>query len=294
MARSRPQLSRAGQRWVVPAFVFLCTLIGGGCSPFLANAPLPKHGAIEVAAAPREPDEFMRVVERAEVFYLAADRAGWALRDESGWKLIEALRRSGTFAIGWDAIINEQQPLLDEAPRTRVAAEDALSRITFLGSPLEREHGRELLRRTHLLGVAQLALRFPPQILEKLRRGEPLNGSEREVLPAGFKAPEASGESPADERTALVSSEFTAEAIVRRLQTHPGEKLLVFLNRNELEAAHGAPFFVAQKSNARQLVLESKQPSESRARLLTRINARSAARLFEIENRAPGAGSDNL
>ena len=269
-------------------------VLGAGCAPFAANPPLPQRAAIETAAAPREPDEFTKVVERADVFYLAADRAAWALREDSGWKLIDALRRGGAFAIGWDAIDTDQQRLLDEAPRTQVAGEDSISRLAFAGSASEREHGRELLRRTHLLGVAQIALRFPQQLSEKLRRGEPLNASERETLPTGFRAPANSDGSSTDSGAAMVRSEFVAEIIVRRLRAHPGEKLLIFIQRSELDAASGAPLFVAQKSNVRQLVLESKQPSKTRTRLLTRNDLPGVPRLFEIEDRAPRTRSDDL
>ncbi|MDQ6810146.1 MAG: hypothetical protein M3Z64_12100 [Verrucomicrobiota bacterium] len=287
----RSDFSRACLVRPARAALAVVAFVGGGCVLFNPNPPLPKHGVIETAATPRAPDEFAQVVERAEVFYVPADRTGWALRQESGWKLIEALRRTGSFAIGWGAIGSEQQPMLDELLRGGSGSAEGLSRVTFLGTQPERERSRELLRQTHVLGVSQLALHCPGEIVEKLRRRELLTPAERAAFPAGFAVPGSEHQPESDEpaRTIAFSSRFIAEKIVQRLGAHPGEKLLVFLDRAELENSNGVPFFVAQKSSVRQLVLESNQPSESRARLLTRNESGAAPHLLEVENRPPGS-----
>lgn len=266
------------------------TLLASGCAFFSANPPLPKGAAVETAAIPRASDEFAQVVARADVFYVPADRAAWALRQESGWKLIEALHRSGRFTIAWDIIGSDQQPLLESGTASGGIDEQTIARIAFVGSQAEREHLRQLLRETGRLGIAQLALRCPREIVEKLRRREALAATERETLPSGFTGP---GRQPPDGEAAL-NSQFIAERIVQRVRAHPEEKLLAFVERAELENENGVPILVAQKSGVRQLVLESKPVPETRTRLLTRNEHRITTRLLEIENGPPRSGGHDL
>ena len=214
------------------------TLVFGGCAFLAAHPPLPKHSAIETTAAPRDPDEFARVVARAEVFYVPADRAGWALRPEPGWSLIEALRQAGPFAIGWDAISSDQQPLLDRSGGEAVGTAARVAQVVLQGPENERENSRALVLQTNALGVRQVALRQPPSI----------------SLPA------AAGND---------GSRWIAERIVAQLRERAGEKLLVFLSREELDHPASVPALVAQRSNARQLILDSRPAADPRAPLLT-------------------------
>lgn len=264
-----------------------------GCALFNGNPPLPKHGVIETTGTPRALDEFTEVVERADVLYVPADRVPWVLRPESGWKLIEALQKNGAFAVAWDAIASDEQALLNDL-RSDGAVEQLTSQMAFEGPPNERQHCRELLRQTRALRISQLALRCPRELAAKLGRGQPLDATETAMLPTGFTAPGESERTTSDRTGAFISSQFMAEKIVRQLQAHSGEKLLVFLSRQELEEGHGVPFFVAQKTNARQLVLESKPPPQTRTRLLTRKENGTPPRFFEIEDGAPRSRGDDL
>ena len=243
------------------------------CALFNQNPPLPKRGTVETASTPRAADEFAEVVERAEVFYVAADQVRWATHPEPGWGLIEALRRKGAFALGWTAISSDQQRILDAPPANHRLSADPLSAIRFIGSTPEREHGRELMEQTRGRGVTHLALRCPAELAEKLRRGEFLSAPEREVLPTGYAQSVENNYavgSDGTERAAVLNSQWVAERIVDRLRSHASEKVLVFVAREELEnATHSVPALVAQKIGVRQLVLETKLPVESHARLLT-------------------------
>lgn len=268
-------------------------MLCSSCSFFPSTPPLPKRGVIETAAAPRAPDEFAEVVARADLFYVPTDRVAWALRRDSGWRLIEELRRVGLFAIGWESVAADEQSMLDDA---QVSPASSGSTMFVLGAPPERQHSLELMRQTRALGVAQLGLRCPRSLEEKMRRGDVLNAAERESLPTGFTTRPADSSAPTDRGTApsiratQLELQFVAEQIIQRLRAHPAEKLLVFLDRHELETTDGVPSLVAQKSNVRQLVLESKGQADPRARLLTGNQRDGPLRLLEIEDGTPGAG----
>ena len=71
-------------------------------------------------------------------------------------------------------------------------------------------------------------------------------------------------------RVELVRQEFIAEKIVRHFRSAPrGSKLVVFLAASDLRASDGVPFYVAQKTKARQLVLAADSAGNEQPRLLT-------------------------
>jgi hypothetical protein len=69
---------------------------------------------------------------------------------------------------------------------------------------------------------------------------------------------------------ALITEQYAAAEIAAYFRQHPGEKILVFLGREHLGLDHGVPYFVAQKTKARQLILNPKRHSPSGAGLLAR------------------------
>jgi hypothetical protein len=69
---------------------------------------------------------------------------------------------------------------------------------------------------------------------------------------------------------ALLIEQSAAAEIAAYFGQHRGEKILVFLAREHLGRDHGVPYFVAQKTRARQLILNPKRPKPSGAGLLAR------------------------
>lgn len=69
---------------------------------------------------------------------------------------------------------------------------------------------------------------------------------------------------------ALSADQFVADEIAAYLREHPSDKILVFLRRERLGMGQGVPYLVAQKTKARQLILNPRRRSDSGARLLAR------------------------
>src|SRR5205085_2856255 len=61
---------------------------------------------------------------------------------------------------------------------------------------------------------------------------------------------------------ALVTEQFAARKILEHFHQHPTGKILVFLRREHLGHDYGVPYFVAQKTKARQLILNPQRHSD--------------------------------
>ena len=66
----------------------------------------------------------------------------------------------------------------------------------------------------------------------------------------------------------LNADQLVADQIATYFREHHNDKTLVFLRRSRLAMDQGVPYLVAQKTKARQLILNPKKHSESRTRLL--------------------------
>ncbi len=67
---------------------------------------------------------------------------------------------------------------------------------------------------------------------------------------------------------ALSADQFVADSIATYFRQHRSDKVLVFLRRERLGTGEGVPHLVAQKTKARQLILNPRKRSDSGARLL--------------------------
>ena len=89
------------------------------------------------------------------------------------------------------------------------------------------------------------------------------DGSEVQIV-ALHGPPELANETP------VVRQQLAAERIASWFKDHRSEKMLVFLRREEVRGEYGVPYFVAQKTKARQLILNPRRHRESSAGLLAR------------------------
>jgi hypothetical protein len=202
------------------------------CSFFSRQPPLPRQAAIEPKNAGDE--KFSALVQSADIVYYPSESVTLRTRAQAAWKLLEALHRSGgSFALGWDSISGEQQVVLDEWANRSASNGSAMPRLHLDAVPGEEESCHAFLRVASKRGAHVLAL----------------------------------GRPSADIATQS-SEEFAAARIVDYFRQHRGEKILVFLRRTQLDRNHGVPHFVAQKTKARQLVLNPRPDSVPRARLL--------------------------
>jgi hypothetical protein len=77
------------------------------CSFFQPQPPLPRHAAVERGGSE---EEFIRLVESADIIYFPSEAATFGSRSDPAWKLLAALRSGGDpFAIGWDWSGNERE-----------------------------------------------------------------------------------------------------------------------------------------------------------------------------------------
>ncbi len=278
--RARPRRLR-GVLAIVAAQCFFT-----GCGSVSNNPPLPQHAAVSAFAQPAQTN-FAAIVERADVIYFPSDFAAFGARAEPAALLLEALENSGhPLAIAWDLIDASQQPLLDELQATSGATrEQMIARLDLVGSGRTREHCRAVLRNLPEPTGKQIALRLPPILIAKFAAGAPLTAEEEGFFPRDYKTPAGGLENfterlrtraPSDGavarayRVEVVRQQFVAETIVRYLRGAPsGGKLLVFLASSDLRTDGGVPFYVAQKSRLRQMVLGPDMPVTASPRILT-------------------------
>jgi hypothetical protein len=213
----------------------LCLLTS--CSFFSHPPPLPRRAAIEPAGSG---EKLAMLVQSADIIYFPSESVALDSRSESAWKLLDALQReSPSFALGWDLAANTD------------------------------DH-RDFLAEAGKAGAEIIALRAPAATDESPREFEPPPGdferfsrrfSSRDVSEARMRAAY---------ETTLLAEQFAASKIVAHFREHRSGKILVFLRRDHLSRDHGVPFFVAQKTKARQLILNPQHRSQSGPGLLAR------------------------
>ncbi len=248
------------------------------------NAPLPKQASVERLPKPASETDYVAAVQNVDVIYFPTERAASAGHSEPAALLLDALEKTHRpFAIGWDMIYASQQPLLDRvATATGSTREQLLAQLEISGGGRAREHCRAVLREARAQGVQYLALRCPAELVRKISASEKLTAAEEALVARGYNVPSEAFDSYVSQRggslgnphldhsyrAELVRLQFAAEGIVHYLRKAGGDKLVVFATAGDLESDYGLPYLVAQKANARQLVLGSGNVSK-RPRLLT-------------------------
>jgi hypothetical protein len=209
------------------------------CSFFSRQPPLPRRAAIEPTGSG---EKFSMLVQSADIIYFPSESIALDSRSEAAWKLLDALRHnSPSFALGWDLVANDgdHRDFLAEAGKAgaEILVLRASSATTVENSFAEFEP--------------------PPGDFERFSR----RFSSRDFSEARMRSAY---------ETTLLAEQFAAAKIVARFREHRGEKILVFLRRDHLGRDHGVPFFVAQKTKARQLILNPQRHREPGPGLLAR------------------------
>ena len=170
------------------------------CSLFHREPPLPRRAQIESTGSEQE---FVSLVQDADIIYFPSEAASLASRSDTAWKILTALQLSrSSFAIGYDWSSREggRREYLDQAAR---------------------------------LGAQTLAL--------------------------------TDGISPGQGD----ANQSMAAKIAAYFLEHPRDKLLLFVGRERLALSQGIPYFVAQRTKARQLILNPRKAGNG-PRLLAR------------------------
>jgi hypothetical protein len=219
-------------------FVLASLLFLAGCSFFSRQPPLPRRAAIESDGGD---ETFTNLVQSADIIYFPVESVVLSSRSSAAWKLLEALKRDGgSFALGWDTAVGDEKihrTLLTDADKASV-------QVLALHAPPD-------------LVAAETAPEFvpPPEDFERFAARSSTRGLKDVALRAEYEA-------------ALVRQQLAAEKIASWFKEHRSEKMLVFLRREEVRGDYGVPYFVAQKTKARQLILNPRRHRESAAGLL--------------------------
>jgi hypothetical protein len=209
------------------------------CSFFSRQPPLPRRAAVE----PDGGDETLtNLVQSADIIYFPVESVVLPPRSSAAWKLLEELKRNGgSFALGWDSAVGDEKvrrAFLNEAGKSG-------AQVLALHAPPEL--------------VAEMSPEFvpPPEDFERFARRFSSRGLKEGALRAEYEA-------------ALMRQQLAAEKIASYFKEHRSEKILVFLRRDEVRGDYGVPYFVAQKTKARQLILNSPRHREPGPGLLAR------------------------
>jgi hypothetical protein len=274
---------------------------------FSRQPPLPRRAAVESTVMPGTGEELAALVENADIIYLPGELMESSRRTDAAWTVVETLiKEGGAFAIGWDLIGGDDQSLLDEWAKSNLSTDEIISRLHLHGTGAEIEICRRFLREAKTGGVSLLALRRPNE-LGAATAVE--NSLAREAISREFESPEGDFERfverfPASRATTeaklraayeeeLLAEKFAAARIAAHFRENRHEKILAFVHRAQLGSNHGVPFFVAQKTKARQLLLNLKRRTDSSSRLLAgRGLLRRGWRGFEIVDSSPIAAGN--
>lgn len=240
-------------------------LLFGGCSFFSPPPPLPRQAAIERGSSD---ERFASIVEDADIIYFPSEVFVLLHRADPAWRLLEALRRSGNgFAVGFDsgAPAESRQVLLAEAKK---------SEATVL----------ELRKPDELTGE-QISTGFtpPPGDYDRFARRPEFRAVTEAKIRAAYEAE-------------LLAEQFAAGAIAAHAKEHGNDKILIVMGRAHLGHTYGVPYFVAQKTRARQLVLNPEERARSGPGLLARGGNGTSRRVrgdaFNVVDRAPWTGAN--
>jgi hypothetical protein len=219
--------------------LFAAFFLISSCSFFSRQPPLPRRAGIEPTGSG---EKFARLIESADIIYFPSESVVLDSRSEAAWKLLEALRRSGgSFAVGWDLMGRE-----DEHRTFLAEAGNSGAEILPLRAPAQTEADE-----------TSRGFELPPGDFERFARRFPTRDRNDARLRAAYEA-------------ALLAQQFAAVKISAHFREHRGEKILVFLRRDHLGPDRGVPYFVAQKTKARQLILKPERHREPGPGLLTR------------------------
>ena len=218
---------------IIWARLFLCAglCLLASCSFFSPQPPLPRRAAIEPTGSS---EKFSALIDSADIIYFPSESVTLDSRSEAAWKLLDALRRnSGSFALGWDLSGRDDEHRLFLAEAGRGGAEILSLRAPAPAPADEKFRGFE----PPPGDFERFAQRFSPRDLNEAR------------MRSAYE-------------TALFAQQFAAAEISSHFREHRGEKILVFLRRDHLGRDYGVPYFVAQKTKARQLILNPQRHSE--------------------------------
>lgn len=244
--------------------LLLAVALTSGCGTF-SKPPLPRFALGEAPRPTPAIDPWTIRLRATDVIYFGLTKET-TTSDQPVWRMVEAWQNGGArVALGWTDLPAEQQPRLEQWRREEISTSQLLDQIA---APSRRDALRRVLRPD----LRQLALGAPPGLLRKIRAGASLSAEESALLPNDYRTPPETLDDFADRvatsarlrrydvarlyRAHLVAEQMIADNIVRFMHDNPGMKLLVFLPDDAMINPREVADFAAQKSSARQLILD--------------------------------------
>lgn len=293
--------------WINAALSAGAILLGSGCFLLPPKPVLPRHVGNEPRPETNAPDRWLEAALVADVIYCASDRPDANRAAAFARKVVAEFGRKGTpFQLGWATIDCEEQPTLDALRQPSANVVDGVNQ-TFAADEKMGALG-DLLREARERSLVQAALGCPADLPAKWRTGQALTPAERRLVPRSFNPPPGALEDFAESaaghptrqteeettrlyRASVLPDEVTAALILKTLAERPDDKLLVIIRAAQL-GPRGVPYYVAQKTQARQVVLDERGATvPTHAPLLTLARGAVGDWSFQVVNGAPTTGS---
>ena len=265
--------SRLSLRRACLGFLTVCVL--SACAGHNRGLTLPKQGGPVPVSSPRQPtaaeEAYWDQLAPARVIYIGETHNSNS-DHEYQWDVLKGLKARGTrCTVGWEMFDVTQQGLMDQWTARQISTEAFLQKTDFQAhwGTLSVLY-EKILRWSLAEGVLSVALNAPTALSHKIALGQPLDASEKAMLPSGFRplpggyehfteqmvgSPHAGADVRNLFQAQLLWEQTMATRIVEFLAAHPDEKLIVFIGKGHVEDGFGVPAFVMQKTDAAQLVV---------------------------------------
>ncbi len=264
----------------ISAACFLSGCVNSGLALPKVGGPIPVSPPHELTAAERA---YWDQLAPARIIYIGETHSSNS-DHEYQLDVLKGLKARGlNFTVAWEMFDFTQQPVLDAWNAHHLTTDGLLEKTDF-----QPHWGtfsvmyEKILRWTETEGVASLALNAPGVTTHKLAQGIPLTPEERTELPSGFRplnggyehfteqmaqSPHAGANLENFYKAQLLWDQTMASRIVEFVDAHPDGKLVVLIGRGHIEGGFGVPAFVAQKTDAAQLVVYPGGASNAAARV---------------------------
>jgi len=250
---------------------YLCMVLVAGC----ATAP-PRTALEEAPSIPRllpETRTFWNQLLEADIVYLPEvhdndqhHRTQLAVINGLDDRMVPVL-------LGMEMFTLDQQPLLDRWRRGRLSLDALLTEVNWAASwGGYSALYRTILESTDARSIPVYALNAPRTVVRAVAGGQPVARSDRRWLPGAFDTPPGglhffSGQMRNHPRMTpdqlesyyavqALWEQTMAETILQLHRRNPGKTIVVMLGRGHADPRFGVPFYVAQKTNARQVIVD--------------------------------------
>ncbi len=269
-------------RTLIPGVSVALCLVGCATS----SAPDPVEIPLQSGAA----REFWSQLLAADVIYLPEVHDNESHHRLQSQVIAGLDDRGETILLGMEMFTRDQQPLLDRWHRGRLSLDALFESVNWNASwGGYSELYAVILNDAAARDIPVRGLNAPKRLVRTVATGEPVDPRDRRWLPESFETPpgglaffrtQMQGhpgmKSSQVERYYAVQAlweQTMAQAILELHQQQPDRKIVVMLGRGHSDPRFGVPFYVGQKSEVRQLIVDLEDTADWR---LSRSNGLEA------------------